>query len=127
MNTNVAKIADNAVITVCRYIRPIAKFNGKIAYSNLGGVTLVYTMDYGKRTVDVRFSICRPNENFNKANGLAYAMAAASDQYDLDKFRALADSVGGFTNAYSNLLNCKYVSGSLTTRETTLYNTLSAM
>ena len=119
-------VPNDAVITVCRYIRPVALFNTGIGYSNLGGITLVFIMDYGKRTVNVKFSICRADENFNKHDGQAWAMKQEGDTINLDKFQAMADQCGGFTNAYVNLLNCKYVTGEATPREITLYQTVAA-
>ena len=119
-------VPNDAVITVCRYIRPVALFETGIGYSNLGGTTLVFIMDYGKRTVNVKFSICRANENFNKREGLAWAMKQEGETINLDKFQDMSDKVGGFTDAYINLLNCKYVTGDVTPREITLYETVAA-
>ena len=121
-----SKIANDAVITVCRYIRPVAEFRDGVGYSNLGGTTFVFTMDYGKRTVNVKFSICRSDENFNKKEGLAWANKQRGETFNLDKFQMMADAVGGFTLAYLNLLSSKYVTGTLSTRELTLLNLLNA-
>ena len=120
-------VPNDAVITVCRYLRPVALFETGYGYSNLGGTTFVFKMDYSKRTVDVKFSICRANENFNKKEGLRFAERQDGDTYNLDRFQALADDLGGFTNAYLSLLNSKYVAGTLTPRESTLFNTMSEL
>ena len=120
-----AKIADDAIISVCRYVRPIAQFRDGAGYSNLGGVTLLFTMDYGRRTVNVKFSICRANENFNKKDGITEAAKQRGVEFNLDKFQLLADHCGGFTNAYLNMLNTSYVAGTLNVRETTLFHTLN--
>jgi len=119
-------VPNDAVITVCRYIRPVALFETGVSYSNLGGITLVFIMDYGKRTVNIKFSICRANENFNKHDGQMWAMKQEGETINLDKFQTMADQVGGFTDAYINLLNCRYVLGDLTPREITLYETVGA-
>jgi len=115
-----SSVANDAVIKVCRYIRPVVLFKQGVGYSNLGGVTLVFTMDYGRRTVNVKFSICRDDENFNKKDGLSWAEKQVGETFNLDKFQSMADVMGGFTQAYLNLLNAKYVNESLTPRELTL-------
>lgn len=124
-NTRVSTVANDAVITVCRYIRPVAQFENAIAYSNLGGVTFVFTMDYGKRTVNAKFSICRKNENFNKKDGLRHAVETDGVTYNLDKFQAMANIAGGFTNAYISMLSSKFVAETLTPREKTLLEVLN--
>ena len=124
MNQNTAiqksTVPHDAVIKVCRYIRPVAEFKQGLGYSNLGGVTLVFTMDYGQRTVNVKFSICRADENFNKKDGLAWAEKQVGETFNLDKFQTMADAYGGFSYAYHHLLNAKFVNEQLTPRESTL-------
>lgn len=120
-----SSVPNDAVIKVCRYIRPIAEFKQGIGYSNLGGVTMLFTMDYGRRNVNVKFSICRPDENFSKKEGLERAEQQVGETFSLDRFQEMADAVGGFTAAYMNLLGTKYVTGQLSQRESALWKLAS--
>lgn len=87
---------------VIRYLRPTSG-----DHSNMGGVTFVFYMDYINRTVDVRYSVCSLDDNFDKALGLEVALASDSEEFDLDDFRARADEFGGFTNYYVRYLGVK--------------------
>lgn len=53
-------------IQVVRFIRPYHK------HSNLYGVTLVFTLDYEKKTIDVGISVCN-GDNFDNAVGVNIA------------------------------------------------------
>ena len=89
-------------VEVIRYLRPIDA-NG---VSNLGGVTVVFNLDYDKREIDVKFSICSSKENFNKHNGVKVAKESeAVRTLPLDSFRKLADKEGGFIDAYFKTLD----------------------
>ena len=90
-------------VRVIRYVRPYS-ING---HSNLGGVTFVFDMDYDKRTVEVRYSVCSRTDNFEKQLGISVASAADPDTFNLDDYRARADEFGGFTQYYLQYLPVK--------------------
>ena len=104
-------------VRVIRYLRNWAKHNPFEA-SNLGGVTLVFDMDYITRTVAIRFSICSDKDNFDKALGLSTAVSTIAERIlDLDNFRKLADIKGGFLDAYYAIMQAGIVDGTLSSRE----------
>lgn len=59
----VVKVEKKNPIDVVRYIRPVS------LYDNLYGVTLVFTLDYTNRNIDVGISICW-GDNFTKVEGI---------------------------------------------------------
>jgi len=59
-------------IQVVRYIRPLDEHCGD--NSNLYGVTLVFTLDYDNRKIDVGISICN-GDNFSRKEGIKRAMS----------------------------------------------------
>jgi hypothetical protein len=102
-------------VRVIRYLRNLTQ---NYEPSNLGGVTLVFDMDYEDRTVAVRFSICSEKENFNKALGLETAINSGVERIlPLDPFRKLADIKGGFLDAYYAMIETDQVQGAISERE----------
>lgn len=94
-------------VRVIRYVRPRLE---NYCFSNLGGVTFVFTLDYNLRTVEVQTAICSSKDNFNKADGLKYALESSPRKFNLDKFQAFADEEGGFVHAYIAVLKSEAVS-----------------
>jgi hypothetical protein len=101
-------------VQVIRYVRPRLE-NG--TWSNLGGATFVFTMDYNTRTVRVQHALCSSKDNFNKALGLKTALASGFREVDLDLFQGFADKLGGFVNAYQMMLSTFSVAGMLSPSE----------
>lgn len=106
---------------VIRYVRPTNKWGKR---DNLGGVTLVFDMDYTDRKVAVRFSVCSKNENFDKKTGLAVAEKSEAEVFDLDAYRSRANHFGGFAPYYTQYLDVK---PKLTKREKILVNSLPTL
>jgi hypothetical protein len=80
--------------------------------SNLGGVTFVFDLDYDARTVAVSFAMAAADENFNKETAIKVAEENGPQRIlDLDKFRVLADKVGGFVPALATVLSTAEVNG----------------
>lgn len=107
-------------VVVIRYLRH------KGENSNLGGATLKFHLNYEERTIKLICSVCSIKENFSKEKGLDACAANYGKygfrEYNLDKFRILADRLGGFTNAYVNILETLSVSDQLTPPEKALLN-----
>jgi hypothetical protein len=101
-------------VQVIRYVRPRLE-NG--TWSNLGGATFVFTMDYNNRTVRVQHALCSSKDNFNKALGLKTALASGFREFNLDSFQEFADKLGGFVLAYQMMLSTFSVSGTLSSSE----------
>jgi hypothetical protein len=102
-------------VRVIRYLRNLTK---NYEPSNLGGVTLMFDMDYEDRTVAIRFSICSEKENFNKELGLQTAIDSGVERIlPLDPFRKLADIKGGFLDAYYAMIETDQVQGAISNRE----------
>lgn len=80
--------------------------------SNLGGVTLLFDLDYMDRTVNILFSMAAKDENFDRDIAITVAENnGVVRSLDLDAFRILADEVGGFVPAYQSVLRTATVSG----------------
>jgi len=108
-------------IDVIRFLRPQTNTyaqNFGTSPSNLGGVTLVFRMDYDKRIVYMHFSICATTENFNKKLGMQNAlMRPAVRSIDLDKFQKFSNLKGGFVDGYLSILETESIIGELDDRE----------
>lgn len=105
-------------VTVIRYVRPLL---GNGHYSNLGGITFLFELDYTRRTINIYFSVCSSKENFNKKEGIEIAKQAGIErQFNYDKFQQLATLKGGFVDAYISILESEQVMGVLTKRESIL-------
>lgn len=106
-------------VRVIRHFRFMDKKTSEL--KSRGGVTFVFEMDYDKRLVDVFFSICSPNDNFCKSDGIRYAIEQGSERTMLlDPFQTLADSdrvSGGFVSAYFNILVSCAVMATISDRE----------
>lgn len=94
----------NETVVVRRFIRT------EEPKSNLGGATMLFTMDYTDRVVDIQMSLCAKEDNFEKIKGVEAAQKQPIRSVNLDRFRSLADSVGGFTKAYTVVLMADWVS-----------------
>lgn len=108
---------ESSKVRVIRYVRPRLE---NYCFSNLGGVTFVFTMDYNARTVAVQSAICSSKDNFNKADGLKYALSTSPRRFNLDKFQAFADDEGGFVQAYLAILKSESVSDAVLPSEKVL-------
>jgi hypothetical protein len=109
-----------APVKVIRYVRPYTD-QSEMSYSNLGGATFVFDLDYNARKVEIKFAICATRENFSKELGTAAAnMAPESRTFDLDKFQKLSDSAGGFVDGYLRIVETEAVLGTLMQCERTL-------
>lgn len=98
-------------VEVIRYIRPT-----NTDHSNLGGMTVIFKLDYTARTVGISYSVCSLSDNFEKAKGLAVARSSNEvETFNLDDFASMANSTGSFTKYYLTHLRAKC---SKTKRET---------
>ncbi len=108
-------------IDVIRFLRPQTNTyaqNFGTSPSNLGGVTLLFEMDYNLRKVAIKFAICPTTINFNKKDGTFYAKASPIVRVlDLDRFQKFSDLKGGFVDGYLSLLETESIIGSLDDRE----------
>ena len=113
---------------IIRYVRPLAIFSdlgqglgidNVIANSNLGGITLIFNINYNKSELSVKYSICSVVDNFDKFQGLITADAN-------DELKIPYDDETSLVNNLLDFLHDEYVltKWSYNTRVKSLYKEL---
>ena len=90
-----------------RFIRYLREVSDRGRINNMGGVTMLFRLNYKKRTVRVRFSVCARDENFDRETGIEYALNDLEHVYDfdLDWYQNMANKYGGFAYVFVAELN----------------------
>lgn len=88
-------------VQVVRYVRPT---DCEDRPHNLGGITLVFHLDYERMAAKVGWSICAEDENFSKAVGEAYAWRRFYDASTCFEMRLPASREGLVVDFMKNAL-----------------------